>query len=379
MNRSRIASSRCHWMMLWIVSTSVPSIAFSQNNAYQTANSQQQAYQQSAQQPITQPSARAAGQAANVAQSMATQGQDQQVRVPLVDAQQAVQQGLAETIQQPFPPLQPAEQQYLDQVLDVWEKRTAEVARYECNFKRWQYDPTKFAEDYFSRASGSIKFMDPDKGMFVVDSLETIANKQPTPEYKVDPRRPFGEYWICDGEWIYIRDRNEKKETRYELPPQMQGRGIQMSPLPFLFGVKAVEIKQRYWIRPVQAPPGDDSVWLEAWPKRADDAGNYSRVQVVLDRSDILPRALIVFLPNWRPGSEYKEIYEFSNRSIPKDNLWSAVKEKVFRQAFIPTQLPGDWQIIEEPYIAPEQQAQMQGVAGQDRTAQPPQTGQAVR
>jgi TIGR03009 family protein len=305
-------------------------------------------------------------------------GPDEQIRVPLVTSQQAVEQGVAQVAQPPFPPLSPQEQQYLDQVLDVWEKRTAEVKRYECEFKRWQYDPTKYDQDYYSRANGNLKFMDPDKGMFVVENLETIAVKQPQAEYKVDPRRPYGEYWICDGEWIYIRDRNEKKETRYELPPQLRGQGIQMSPLPFLFGVKAAEIKQRYWIRPVQAPPGDDGVWLEAWPKRADDAGNYSRVQVVLDRSDILPRALIVFLPNWRPGSEHKEIYEFSNRVVPKENLWSAMKEKVFRQAFIPTQLPGDWQIIEEPYIPAEQQAQLGAAEAQNRTAQPPQS-QPVR
>lgn len=299
-----------------------------------------------------------------------------QVRVPLLTSQQAVQEGLAQVPQQPFPPLQPEEQNFLDQVLDVWEKRTAQVTKYECDFTRWQYDPTMYPESFSSRAMGKIKYMDPDKGLFCVDKLEVIAEKQPQPVYKVNPRQPHGEYWVCDGRWVYIRDRNEKKETQIELPPQMRGQAIYQSPLPFLFGVNASEIKQRYWIRPIQGPAGDDSVWLEAWPKRADDAGNYSRVQVVLDRKDILPRALVVFLPNWRPGHEHKEIYEFSNRNTPGNSLWDAVKEKVFRQEFIPTMPPADWQVIQEPYIPPEQQPP---VAGQDRLAVPPAAGQPIR
>lgn len=310
----------------------------------------------------------------NAQQQLGTPGQEEQIRVPLMNVDQAAQQGFAQVRQQPFPELNAESQKYLNDVLDVWEQRTAVVKRYECDFSRYQYDPTKYGKSFFSQANGRIKFMAPDKGMLVVDNLETIAQKEPEPVYKVDPRRPHGEYWICDGQWVYIRDRNEKKQTEIELPPQMRGAGIPYSPLPFLFGVKAEVVKSRYWIRPIQPPPGDDSVWLEAWPKRTDDAGNYSRVQVVLDRSDILPRALIVFLPNWRAGQEYKEIYEFTNRNVIKDNLLTAIKQNLFRQEFIPTKLPSDWQIFKEPYVPPEQQQPQpegQAVGEQQRVAQP--------
>ncbi|MEM8733977.1 MAG: TIGR03009 domain-containing protein [Planctomycetota bacterium] len=304
--------------------------------------------------------------------------QNGQRTVPLMTAQQAVQAGVAQVRQQPFPALNAADQQFVDQVLDVWEKRTAQVDKYVCQFKRWQYDPTQFAESFYSQSSGELRYMAPDKASFVISKLETIFDKKSNPhKYKEDPRNPHGEYWICDGEWVFIRDRNLKKEVRIQLPPSMRGQNIPNSPLPFLFGVKAAELKQRYWIRDVTkiaAPPGGNTVWLEAWPKRPDDAGNYSRVQIVLDRKDILPAALIVFLPQWTPQQQFKEIFEFTDRQIPAANLWNAVKQKVFNQAFIPTKLDSSWTIEEEPFIPPQQQP----VGGQ-RVAQPPVQNQINR
>ncbi|MFN3192161.1 MAG: TIGR03009 domain-containing protein [Aureliella sp.] len=322
--------------------------------------------------------------AAQQPQNMAQAGQQpagargDQRTVPLMNPQQAVQAGIAQVRQQPFPALPAAEQQFVDQVLSVWEQRTAQVDKYVCQFKRWQYDPTQFAESFYSQSSGELRFMAPDKASFVINKLETIFDKKSNPHiYKEDPRNPHGEYWICDGEWVFIRDRNLKKEVRIQLPPSMRGQNIPNSPLPFLFGVKAAELKQRYWIRDVTkiaAPPGGTTVWLEAWPKRADDAGNYSRVQIVLDRKDILPAALIVFLPQWTPQQQFKEIFEFTNREIPQANLWNAVKEKVFNQAFIPTKLDSSWTIEEEPFIPPQQQP---GAPG--RVAQPPVQNQLNR
>ncbi|GIX00862.1 MAG: hypothetical protein KatS3mg111_4194 [Pirellulaceae bacterium] len=301
--------------------------------------------------------------------------------VEVIDPQAAVNAGVAQTPEPPFAPLTEAEQKFLDQVLDVWEQRTAKITHYECEFVRWQYDSQPEAETI---AKGVIKYMKPDKGLFRVDQLLAIAQRSPQPEYRVDPNNQFGEYWICDGQWVHILDRNNKKAERIELPPSMRGQGIYRSPLPFVFGVKATELKERYWMRPITPPAGDDSVWLEAWPKRADDAGNYSRVQIVLDRKDILPSALIVFLPNWDPatGKRPREVYEFKNR---KDSigLLDQVKQTLFRQEFINTKLPSDWNVIEQPYTPP-QDAAVQGQGSPtftppSRVAQPGPTSPSIR
>ncbi|MCA9183431.1 MAG: hypothetical protein KDA51_18350, partial [Planctomycetales bacterium] len=167
---------------------------------------------------------------------------------------------------------------------------------------------------------------------------------------------------------------------KMQLAPEQRHQGIHNSPLPFLFGVKADEIKRRYWIRPVQPPAGSNDVWLEAWPKQMDDAGNYSRVQVVLDRVDVLPKALIVFLPNWEAQFPHREVYEFNERK-KEWNLLDAMKQKIFMKEFIETNLPATWQVIVEPYIEPQEAAQPgQGSpATQPRVATPPAAQQQLR
>lgn len=280
---------------------------------------------------------------------------------------------------QPFQALEPAHQQYLDKVLDVWEQRTAAVERYRCDFRRYEMDPGVDQANAKSVAEGSLKFMQPDKGLFRVDKLAFHAglDENKAPKYRENERQKFGEYWICDGEYVHILDRNEKKATKVQLPPEMRGQQIYLSPLPFLFGVKAAEIKTRYWIRPIiPAPQGSTDVWLEAWPKRLDDAGNYSRVQIVLDRTDVLPKALIVLLPHWTPEQPHKEIYEFSNREVNWSLLDRIRDLGMFKEEFIPTTLPKDWTVVVQPYEeAPQQAGQLQDPAaptnGPARVAQP--------
>jgi TIGR03009 family protein len=222
---------------------------------------------------------------------------------------------------------------------------------------------------------GVLQYAKPDKGLFRIDNRQTLSKKGPTPEYR--PSDKFGDYWVCDGEYLHIRDRNELKALKIQLPPNQRHNGIHNSPLPFLFGVKAEEIKTRYWIRPVAPPAGSQDVWLEAWPKQLDDAGNYSRVQVVLDANEVLPKALIVFLPNWEPQSPHREVLEFTDRKQDW-NLVDAMKQKLFMKDFIDTNLPSTWQVIVEPYMDPQETQQATSQA-QQRVAQPPATQQQLR
>lgn len=281
--------------------------------------------------------------------------QPQGQQIPIVKPQQAVQQGNAQVARSPFPPLTAQEQQYLDQVLNVWQQKTAAIKQYECKFIRWQHDPTINKTAANTIAKGEIKYMKPDKGLFKVTDLQFADGTGPQPNYRPDPRRPHGEHWICDGDWIHILDANEKKVVRQQLPPNMQGTLIHRSPLPFLFGVNAQEMKARYWIRPIRPPQGSQDVWLEAWPRWADDAGNYSRVQVIISRTDTLPSGMIVFLPNYRAEQPHREIYEFKDRKIP-GGLGNMIKQNIFMQQFIPKGVPADWKIIEDPYVPPEEQ-----------------------
>lgn len=288
-----------------------------------------------------------------------------QQRIPIVTVQDAVAAGDARTTQAPWV-LTPQEQAYVDQVLAAWESSTGRIKRYSCDLQRWQFNPGFYDQGYFSHAVGTLRYQSPGKGEFKVEEVKSLTEKGPPAKYAVNPREPHGEHWICDGEWVHILDQNKKTALRVQMPPEFRGQLVYRSPLPFLFGINAEEAKQRYWIRPLMVPDRPGELWLEVKPKRADDAGNYSRVQVILDREDILPSGLIVFMPNWTEQAQHREVYQFANRETNK--AMDAVMEGMFNKVFIPTKLGSDWDVSEEPYIPP----QMQNGAPQGRVAAPP-------
>lgn len=257
----------------------------------------------------------------------------------------------------PFSPLTEPEQKWIDQVLAAWEHSTSQINTFECKFKRWVYNPNTHATHPESISEGEIRYSSPDKGSFKENTRVTLTGTKPedgSPDYKVNPRLPHGDWWVCDGEWVHQLDRNDKKAVQTQLPPDLRGNNILLSPLPFLFGVKADEVKARYFIRGIAPPQGSKDLWIEAWPKRPDDAGNYSRVQIVLDPSDNLPKGMFLFMPNWTPEAKHRELYEFSGRQV--NGILDQIKHKLFMQAFIDTKVGSDWQVIKDPWIPPEQQ-----------------------
>ena len=108
------------------------------------------------------------------------QATDREALARQLEQQLAIQQAeLAERLSKmPFEPLNAAQQDYLDKVLNVWEMNTAKIQRYQCNFKRWVFDPSQNAgNDPTARGEGAIRFMQPDKGLFRVDKLEFFAGR----------------------------------------------------------------------------------------------------------------------------------------------------------------------------------------------------------
>jgi TIGR03009 family protein len=267
-------------------------------------------------------------------------------------------------------PLSPQEKDYLDQVLAHWEKSTADISRYSCKFRRWQYNSGDNFVDQLAAnlkvdirtlnttvASGEVKYMAPDRGLFKIDKLLSLTGQvvNNRPEYKEFDNR-FGEWWLCDGKHVYEYDRTKKRCTKHSLPPDMQGGAILDSPMPFVFGVKAAKIKERYWAR-ILPPPREDIVLVEVYPKYQSDAVNYDHVQIYLDRQVFLPVHLIKYNTNHvdeqgKVLKDDREIFEFTDRD-KNASLLQKINENVFRQEFLPSNIPSDWEVVEVPYAPP--------------------------
>ena len=205
--------------------------------------------------------------------------------------------------QQPQPPFQltPQQEAHVDRVLNMWEARNRKIKTFDCRFQRWTYDVVfgRPGEARFVEL-GVLKFATPDRGLFRVETTERDGRRVPIEDNRA-------EHWICDGRSIFKFDPAKKQVIEYQLPPEMRGKAIANSPLPFMFGAEAKTLKQRYYVRIITPPDAKDQVWLEAYPRYQEDAANFHHAQFIVTMPDMSPFALRLVEPN---GKNYT-VYQF--------------------------------------------------------------------
>jgi TIGR03009 family protein len=207
--------------------------------------------------------------------------------------------------QSPRPPfvLTPQEEAQVDGVLKQWEERNRKIETFDCQFKRWTYDVVfglpnkpKFIE------LGVIKYAAPDRGLFRLDKEEKDGK-----EVAIDNAR--AEHWLCDGKSVFEYDPAKKQVIEHKLPPELRGKAIANSPLPFLFGSEAQKLKQRYFVRLVTPLDVQGQIWLEAYPRFQGDAANFHHAIFIITAPGMSPFALRIVQPN---GKDYT-VYQFFN------------------------------------------------------------------
>lgn len=256
----------------------------------------------------------------------------------------------------PFPPLDAEAQARLHAMLQAWEKQSKGTKTLECQFQRWHYD--LFAAPagiHASKSVGVIKYASPDRGLFKVEQKLTFDGmKNEKPQYSEKPDQ-FGEHWVCNGEELLEFDHKEKECRVEQLPPEMQGKQIFESPLPFVFNLDAKEILERYWVRQVQAPkPG--MILVEAYPKRQADRAQYKLVQIALNEKTFLPQALLMYAPNFNIKTAAKwDHYEFVN--VQRNSIGAGLLDR-FMKSFIDEKPPADWKVYHNTY-RPQEPPQM--------------------
>ena len=221
---------------------------------------------------------------------------------------------------QPQPPfvLSEVEQQYVQQQLMMWEQESSKIKTYSARFTRLEYDnvfgPGNNAPMVVS--TGQLSYSRPDKGSF---KIEEIKRWKPADPQNAAPDAPgawevqaheIGDHWVCDGKAVYEYDHRKKELNVMPLPEQLRGEQIVNGPLPFLFGAKADQMSQRYWIRARQSDA--TQIWLEAYPRWQGDAANYQRCDVMLDRKTMQPKALQVHLPD----GNTRHVYNFEDPNV---------------------------------------------------------------
>ncbi len=226
-------------------------------------------------------------------------------------------------------PVSMEEQQYIEKLLDHWERSSAQIKHCTCDFTRWDYDPSKVAwrdPQTNSLAAhtimvGQIRYAQPDKAEYESNQAWDFAGppEQPGGEPKLveRDRSTQQEKWICDGSAIYDYDFVNKRLYETTIPPEMRGNGLANSPLPFLFGAKKELLLNRYYLHVITPPGVENEYWLEAVPKQREDAQTYQRVQIVIAGEDFLPKSIHVFAPNYEAvNNPVSRHFQFGTRKI---------------------------------------------------------------
>ncbi|MCH2114673.1 MAG: TIGR03009 domain-containing protein [Pirellulales bacterium] len=209
------------------------------------------------------------------------------------------------------------EQQFVDQILHMWETESAKIKTFDCQFERWEYDAV-FGPGHsipMVKSEGQLSYSKPDKGSFKINKLRrwkkaNLGQETWEPGDWVLEKDQVGEHWVCDGKAIHEYNHLKKQLVVRLLPPELHGTAIVDGPLPFLFGAEAEGLKARYWIRSPASDP--TSIFLEAYPRRQADAANYQRVDVRLDRKRMMPTAIQVHMPN----GESRAVYMFEKPTV---------------------------------------------------------------
>jgi TIGR03009 family protein len=306
--------------------------------------------------PVAIPAANAAAQeTAGTAGTMADVSQTQSMGQPLAQVTSVPAQPPVEGAA-PVPPAQQAgpnvpfqltdvEQQFVDQILQMWELQSKEVKTFQSAFVRLEYEPVWGpADKALVQSKGQLSYSKPDKGSFKIDHIERWVQKDPAkPGQYEEQKSEVGEHWVCDGKAIYQYNHENKQLVVSPLPEEMRGQSIVDGPLPFLFGAEAAKLKQRYSIRSREST--EKTIWLEAFPRNQADAANYHHVDVMLDRKTMMPSAIQIHKPNGHSS----DVYTFQE---PKIN---SAFEALFGGVFSSPRTPFGWtRVVEEMPVAPQ-------------------------
>jgi TIGR03009 family protein len=221
---------------------------------------------------------------------------------------------------------QPKVSRELWQLLTDWSNASSKVQKLSGEHERHAYDKT-FGIEKISK--GKFWHEAPDKGRIDVFPIKITAEmiaarEEPGAQVEMKNGKPFqlqsddAERWICDGTRVYDIDDEQKTARIVHLPPQVRGKNIMNSPLPFLFGMPPDKAVQRFNMKIVQDwRPKYNVVRLEALPRTREDAQNWSKSEILLDTSTFLPTAVKLV----DPAGTKDTVYKFSAMEVNKNGI----------------------------------------------------------
>jgi TIGR03009 family protein len=191
--------------------------------------------------------------------------------------------------QQGAPPAQDPNAPQLDAVLAGWEKTFASIRSLQADCQRVTLDKVFQSREVMKGTAKYLKAPGPGQGSRASLELYKQTAQGPNPT--------IFEKYICTGTYLYEYAPASKVIRVHDLPQSKSGQISDDNFLTFLFGMKAVEAKQRYEL--TLTPPSDKYYhYLQIHPKMAQDKADFTMARLVLRRDNYLPAQVWFHQPN---------------------------------------------------------------------------------
>ncbi|HEY0983226.1 MULTISPECIES: hypothetical protein [unclassified Schlesneria] len=219
----------------------------------------------------------------------------------------------------------------LVEILDEWEAHSAKIKSLHGKHTRREFNKTFEVEKV---SEGEFFLETPDKGR--IDIMAKQIKKGEVSTRKGPTGTPFqlqpgeSERWVCTGEEILSFNMERKEYTRDEIPASLRGKNIVHSPLPFLFGMKADEARQRFNLT-LEGEGKDGSVKIKAIPRMDTDRQNYREAWIILDTKRYIPTHVRLIDP-----SGLDTIYAFEQVEINDTGFLRKLKDR-FQDPYHPS------------------------------------------
>ena len=124
-----------------------------------------------------------------------------------------------------------------------------------------------------------------------------------------------------------------------------------------LYKLNSDGVSKQVW--EIHKSPDDKEYWLEARPRWQQDAANFNRVELILDRQRFLPSALQIHLPNGKNRTAYRFQLNRAKVNDPVQRFFTSFQQPI---------TPLGWKKVVEkvPTAGPGRQARQPQEDGPD-------------
>lgn len=197
-------------------------------------------------------------------------------------------------------------------LLQEWESRTSGIDTLQGSFRKYDYDFVFLTE---KRAIGKYWFGSPDKARMDFQSDPDVPKLPADPNTGKPQHEAYGKSfsvvghdnksWICTGKEILEIDHDNKHYNRMEIPAQFHGQRITDGPMPFLFGMKAQSVSQRYKLAFGSRHDPSQQIHIVAYPLVPGLQKEFRKAELFLNPETYLPQAVRLSDPSGNMETVY--------------------------------------------------------------------------